>query len=55
MKISIKTLTDKQLLQILPIALIQVKAANTLQNLLNKIREINYSLYQAKEITKRNI
>ena len=36
----------------LPIALAQVKAGNTSENLLNEIREIIYSLYQAKEITK---
>ena len=37
----------------LPIALAQVKAGNTSENLLNEIREIIYSLYQAKEITKK--
>ena len=40
------------MLQKLPIALAQVKAANTSENLLNQIREIIYSLYWAKEITK---
>ena len=33
------------MLQILPIALAQVKVSNTLENLLNKIRQIVYSLY----------
>ena len=37
----------------LPIALAQVKAGNTSENLLNEIRQIIYSLYQAKEITKK--
>ena len=42
-----------QLLQRLPIALAQVKAGNNSENLLNEIRQIVYSLYQSKEITKR--
>ena len=37
----------------LPIAFAQVKAGNTSENLLNEIRQIIYSLYQAKEITKK--
>ena len=36
----------------LPIALAEVKAVNTFENLLSEIRESIYSLYQAKEITK---
>ena len=31
----------------------KVKAGNNLGNLLNKIRQIVYSLYQSKEITKK--
>ena len=41
------------MLQILPIALAQVKTGNNLDNLLNEIRQIVYSLYQSKEITKK--
>ena len=41
------------MLQKLPIALAQVKAVNTTESLLNEIRKIIYSLYQAKEITER--
>ena len=41
------------MLQKLPIALARVKADNTSENLLNEIREIIYSLYRAKEITKK--
>ena len=41
------------MLQTLPIALAQVKAGNTFESLLNEIRQIMYSLYQAKEITKK--
>ena len=37
----------------LQIALAQAKAGNTFENLLNEIRQIIYSLYQAKEITKK--
>ena len=33
----------------LPIAVAQVKARNTFKNLPNKISQIVYSLYQAKE------
>ena len=39
------------MLQRLPIAPAQVKAGNTSANVLNKIRQIIYSLYQVKEIT----
>ena len=48
-----KILTPKQMLQWLPIALAQVKAGNNSENLLNEIQQIIYSLYQAKEITKK--
>ena len=48
----LKILTPKQMLQRLPIALAQVKAGNNSENLLNEIRQIIYSLYQEKEITK---
>ena len=41
------------MLQKLQMALAQVKAGNTSENVLNEIREIIYSLYRAKEITKR--
>ena len=41
------------MLQRSPIALAQVKAGNNSKNLLNEIRQIVYSLYQSKEITKK--
>ena len=41
------------MIQILPVALAQVKASNTSENLLNEIRQMIYSLYWAKEITKK--
>ena len=43
------------MLQRLPIALAQVKAGNTSENLLNKIRQIIYSPYRAKKVTKNYI
>ena len=46
----LKILTPKQMFQRLAIALPQVKAGNNLQNLLNEIRQIIYSLYQSKKI-----
>ena len=46
-------LTPKQMLQRLPIALAQVKAGNNSESLLNEIRQIVYSLYQSKKITKK--
>ena len=49
----LKILTPKQMLQRFPIALAQVKAVNNSENLLNKIRQIIYLLYQSKEITKK--
>ena len=49
----LKILTRKQMLERLPIALAQVKAGSTSENLLNEIRKIIYSLYQEKDITKR--
>ena len=47
----LKILSPELMLQTLPIALAQVKAGNTYENLLNEIRQIIYSLYRGKEIT----
>ena len=41
------------MLQRLPIALAQIKAGNISKNLLNEIKQIIYSFYRAKEITKK--
>ena len=41
------------MIQRLPIALSEVKASNTSENLQNEIRQIVYSLNQAKEIKKK--
>ena len=43
------------MLQRLPIALAQIKAGNTSENVLNEIRQIIYSLYREKKITKKYI
>ena len=49
----LKILTPKQMLQRLPISLAQVKAGNNSESVLNEIRQIVYSLYQLKQITKK--
>ena len=46
-------LTPKQMLQRLPKALAQVEAGNNSDGLLNEIRQIVYSFYQSKQITKK--
>ena len=48
-----KILTPKQTLRRFPIALAQVKAGKNSENLLNKIRQIIYSLCQSKEFTEK--
>ena len=49
----VKILTLNQMLKRLPIALAQIKAGNNSESLLNEIRQIVYSLYLSKEITKK--
>ena len=49
----LKILTPSQMLKRLPIALAQIKAGNKSESLLNEIRQIVYSLYRSKEITKK--
>ena len=49
----LKILTPKQTLQRLPVALAQIKTGNNPESFLNEIRQIVYSLYQSKEITKK--
>ena len=41
------------MLERLTIALAEIKARNNSETLLNEIRQIVYSLYQSKEITKK--
>ena len=49
----LKILNHNQMLQRLPVALAQISAGNNPESLLNEIRQILYSLYQLKEITKK--
>ena len=41
------------MLQKFPMAVAQVKAGDNSESLLNEIRQIVYSLYQSKQITKK--
>ena len=49
---SLKILTDKQMLNRLPILLAQIQARNNSIKLKNEIRQILYSLYRSKVLTK---
>ena len=49
----LKILTTNQMLKRLPIALAQIKAGNNSESILNEIKQIVYSLYRSKEITKK--
>ena len=51
----LKTSTPKQMLQILPIALAQVKAGNTSENILTEIRQINIFCIEKKKVPKKYI
>ena len=51
--LNLKILTSKEMFQRLPILFVQVKAGNTSENSLNEIRQVIYSLYLTKEITKK--
>ena len=48
----LKILTDKQILNRLPILLAQIQAGNNSIKLKNEIRQILYSLYRSKVLTK---
>ena len=52
LRAGLKILTPNQMLKRLPIALAQIKAGNNSESLLNEIKQIVYSLYRSKEITK---
>ena len=49
----LKILAPQQILQRLPIALAQIKTGYNSESLSNEIRQIVYSLYQSKKITKK--
>ena len=48
----LKILTPDQMLSRLPISLAQLKAGNSSQKLKNEIRQLLYSLYCSKKLTK---
>ena len=48
----LKILTSKQMLNRLPILLAQIQARNNSKSLKNEIRQILYSLYRSKVLTK---
>ena len=49
----IKILTPSQMLSRLPISLAQLKAGNNSEKLKNEIRQLLYSLYRSKNMTKQ--
>ena len=49
----LKILTPDQMLSRLPITLAQLKAGNNSEKLKNEIRQILYSLYRSKKLTKQ--
>ena len=49
----LKILTPNQMLSRLPISLAQLKAGNKSDKLKNEIRQILYSLYRSKKLTKQ--
>ena len=48
----LKILTNKQMLNRLPILLAQLQAGNNSKSLKNELRQILYSLYRSKVLTK---
>ena len=49
----VKIMTPNQMHMRLPVALAQIKAVNNSQDLENEVRQLLYSLYKAKRITKK--
>ena len=49
---SLKILTPSQMLSRLPISLAQLKVGNNPEKLRNEIRQLLYSLYRSKKLTK---
>ena len=49
----LKILTPNQMLSILPISSAQLKAGNNSEKLKNEIRQLLYSLYRSKKLTKQ--
>ena len=49
----LKILTPNKMLSRLPISLVQLKAGNNSEKLKNEIRQLLYSLYRSKKLTKQ--
>ena len=49
----LKILTPHQILSRLPISLAQLKTGNNSEKLKNEIRQLLYSLYRSKKLTKQ--
>ena len=49
----LKILTPSQMLSRLPISLAQLQAGNNSEKLKNEIRQLLYSLYRSKKLTKK--
>ena len=49
----LKILTPNQMFSRLPTTLAQLKAANNSEKLANEIRQLFYSLYRSKKLTKK--
>ena len=50
--LGLKILTSNQMLSRLPISLAQLKAGNNSEKRKNEIRQLLYSLYKSKELTR---
>ena len=53
LNLGLKILTPSQMLSRLPITLTQLKAGNNSEKLKNEIRQLLYSLYRSKKLTKQ--
>ena len=51
--LGLKILTPNQMLSRLPISLAQLNVGNNSEKLKNKIRQLVYSLYRSKKLTKQ--
>ena len=51
--LGLKILTPNQMLSRFPITLAQLKAGNNSEKLKNEIRQLLYSLYRSKKLTKQ--
>ena len=51
--LGLKILTPNQILSRLPITLAQLKAGNNSEKFKNEIRQLLYSLYRSKKLTKQ--